>query len=184
MNEIYFSKITDDSLIIREFKNEDKNDLFELFSNPNVCKYLGINVIDEESNILEFIEKRKKEYIDKQIFYLGIEFKKYHKIIGYIGLSRYDLSAKTCQIVYALNENFWHKGLMSKALVLFVKYLLDVAKKDIIIATHIDENINSGRVMEKAGFRRDINYDTVMKIKGINRNLIGYSIKIKKEKQK
>lgn len=181
MEDIYFSKISDDCLTIRELNPQDSDDVFELLGNENVCLYLGIYPLKNHEESLAFINKAISNYYNNDIFYLGIELKNKKKIIGYIGLSKYDLSENTCQVVYALNEKYWHQGIMPKALRLFVDYLIEIQKKELIIATHIDVNYNSGQVMKKAGFTRDYNYDQVMVIKGKNRKLIGYSIKKNKE---
>lgn len=181
MKDIYFSQINDDYLIIRELKAQDYGDILELLGNKNVCLYLGIHPLQNQNQSLAFVNQAISDYYDKNIFYLGVELKSERKIIGYIGLSKYDLSEKTCQVVYALNEKYWHQGIMPKALKLFVDYLIGIQKKELIIATHIDVNYNSGQVMKKAGFTRDYNYDRVMEIKGKKRNLIGYSIKVYKE---
>jgi ribosomal-protein-alanine N-acetyltransferase len=179
MNEIYFKTIIDDTIIIREINETDFDDLYELLSNSNVCKYLGITEFNEIKQAKDFIDRVRKDYYNKLISYLGIELVNNHKLIGYIGLSKYDLTFDTCQVIYALNENYWHQGIMVKALKLFNKYLIEIENKKLIIATHIDENINSGKVMLKAGFLRDNQFDRTMIIKGLNRNLIGYTIRIK-----
>jgi RimJ/RimL family protein N-acetyltransferase len=176
-HEIYFRPISNDSVIIREFSPTDEEDLYILLSNINVVRYLGLEAMKNRESSLPFIRKIIDDYRKGMIYYLAIENKSDHRMIGYIGLSRYDLTLSTCQVVYALNETYWHRGLMVQALRLFVKYLIETENKEIIIATHIDENINSGRVMLKAGFQKDPDYDRTMVIKGVNRKLVGYSIK-------
>jgi ribosomal-protein-alanine N-acetyltransferase len=181
MNTIYFKPITNEVVTIREINENDTIDLFELFSNPEVVKYLGITQMKNQDVVLEFIHKIIKDYQNKLLYYLAIELNSNHKLVGYIGLSRFDLTDKTCQVVYALNEDFWHQGITVQALKLFVQYLKNEENKELIICTHIDENINSGKIMVKAGFIRNQDYDQMMMIKGINRRLIGYSIKKRKE---
>jgi RimJ/RimL family protein N-acetyltransferase len=78
---------------------------------------------------------------------------------------------------YALAYEYWHQGLMLEALEAFCTHLLDSGKKT-IIATHTEENVNSGRVMVKAGFKRDPAFDGPYMIKGREEFLIGYSIKM------
>lgn len=70
---------------------------------------------------------------------------------------------------------------MVEALQLFVDYLTKELHKEIIIGTHIDENQASGKVLLKAGFKRDVDYDQMMLIKGVNQHLTGYSLKTKGE---
>ena len=173
---LFFEKIMSARVAIRELKFGDEEDIFELISNSNVTKYLGIETFIDIVQAHSFVEKARYQYLNKEIFYLGIENNSNSKIIGYIGLSRYDLSYTTCQVVYALNEDYWGRGLMVDALKLFIDYLINVQKKKKIIATHIDVNVNSGKVMQKAGMLRDKDHDQNMVIKGKTEKLIGYSI--------
>lgn len=173
----YFKEISCDNVSIRELKDGDESDLFELFGNENVIKYLGFEQYKDISDAKNLIDRAKIQYENKQIFYLGIISNKNNKLIGYIGLSRYDLTEFTCQVVYGLNQTYWAKGLMVEALKLFIQYLFNMQNKKLIIATHIDVNENSGKVMIKAGMLRDHTYDQLMVIKGKTEKLIGYSIK-------
>lgn len=172
----YFKPIKSARISIRELDYSDDFAILELFSNPNVTKYLSFNHFSMLEDAKLLIKRAINQYKNEKIFYLGIIHNDEQKLIGYIGLSRYDLSKTTCQVVYALNEKYWHKGLMVDALKLFISYLFNDLNKQIIIATHIDVNKTSGRVMEKAGMERDRNYDQQMIIKGKTEKLIGYSI--------
>lgn len=173
---IYFDTIANEKITIRELENSDYLDIFLLFSNENVTKYLAIDTFKTIDEAKSLIDRAKYHYENKQIFYLGIINNENDKLIGYIGLSRFDLTETTCQVVYALNENYWYRGIMVDALKLFISYLFNIENKQKIIATHIDLNNNSGKVMLKANMKRDSNYDQIMIIKGKPQKLIGYSI--------
>lgn len=174
---IYFKQLLGERVSITEMQLEDEGDLFAMFSNPNVTRNLALATYEHQGQAKELIIKAINQYRNKEIFYLGIRLRGNNKIIGYIGLSRHDLSEISCQIVYALNEKYWGFGLMAEAVSLFINYLFLVQNKQIIIATHIDRNVNSGKVMLKAGMIRDHNFDQDMVIKGKTEKLIGYSIK-------
>lgn len=177
----YFKKQVGERISIREFNQNDENELFLLFSNPNVTKHLSFYEYTDISQARNLIERAINQYKNEEIFYLGITDNKDDKVIGYIGLSRYDLTVETCQIVYALSENYWGMGIMVEAVKLFNNYLFNNLKKTVIIATHLKENVNSGRVMVKAGMVRDHEYDMIIEIKGKKEKLVGYTIKKEKK---
>ena len=174
---IYFKEIKNTRISIRELRYSDEFDLFDLFKNENVTKYLAFSHYESLDQAKTLIEKAINQYKNQEIFYLGIVSNDNNKLIGYIGLSRYDLTATTCQVVYALNEKYWKKGIMTDSLMLFIDYLFNEQNKEIIIGTHIDNNESSGKVMLKAGMMRDKFYDQEMVIKGKTEKLLGYSIK-------
>jgi RimJ/RimL family protein N-acetyltransferase len=171
-------RITNNHLTIRPFVKTDCENLFSVLGNENVVKTLGINRLADCQAAERYLKECEQEYIRNEIFRLAITQSNTDKVIGFIGVSRYDLTNTTAQVVYGLGEPYWHQGLMVEALQLFVHYLIHEQKKQIIIGTHIDANIASGKVMLKAGFKRDEQYDQMMVIKNVNQHLTGYSIKV------
>ena len=132
---------------------EDLIDYYTFGKNPNVTRYLmweNFKNIDEAKIKLHNI---LHGYKMEQYFTLAIEEKETKTVIGYIGLSQYDYSLYTCQIVYAIGEAYWHKGYMQEALKSYVSYLFSIGKK-VIYAGHVDENKASGHVLIKCGFVR------------------------------
>lgn len=172
---IYFKPLITKRLMIREFTSDDCFDYFAFASSEKVCKYLNVDIITSIDNAQNSLNRIINEYENKQIFKLAIMLKETHKVIGYIGLSRFDLSKDTCQVVYAIHEDYWHQGYVSEALGAFVTYLKDIGKK-LIIAGHVKENEASGKVLLKNGFVRDSSRDYQMMIHGELKDIISYSI--------
>lgn len=173
---IYFKPIITDRLIIRELTEQDTNDYFEFLANPLVAKYMLWSPYEKIEEVQSLIDRTIEQYKNKLMYRLGIELKTENKVIGFIGLSRYDYSPTTCQVVYGINQDYWGQKIMVEALEAFVEYLQEKENKSLIIATHVKENINSGKVLKKCGFKRDSKHDTIMNIKGTDELLIAYSI--------
>jgi ribosomal-protein-alanine N-acetyltransferase len=176
-NFIFFAPLVTRRLVIKELTMNDAFSYFQFASNPEVARYMSWNAYKDIEESKTLIMKTNLEYHRHKIYNLGIYHKEHGKLIGTIGFSRRNLSDVTCEVWYALAYEYWHQGLMVEALEAFCTYLIEGGKK-IIIATHIKENVNSGRVMVKAGFQRDPSYDGPYMIKGREEILIGYSIKM------
>ncbi len=172
---IYFKPIITERLIIRELKLEDCYDYFEFSKNGKVFTYMNSSALVDINEARQKILNAIKEYELGLIFRLGIALKESNKIIGFIGLSKYDLSIYSCQIIYAVGEDYWNKGYVSESVSHFVNYLKSIGKT-LIIAGHVEDNINSGKVLLKNGFKRDPRRDTQMIIHGQLKNIINYSI--------
>jgi ribosomal-protein-alanine N-acetyltransferase len=172
---IYFAPIETNRLIIREFKLLDANDYYYVFKSKKVCKYLSFSRLKSKKEAVKAITKATNDYQNKLIFKLAIELKLEQKVIGYIGLSRYDLTEDTCQIVYAISEKYWRQGYTSEAVRVFVEYLKQNGKK-LIIAGHVEENIHSGKVLLKNGFKRSPHLDHQMIIHRTPKNIKIYTI--------
>lgn len=172
---IYFKPISSERLIIRELNSADTMDYYQFGSKSENFTYMNTSVFNSVNDAKEMINKTIDEYQNNQIFKLAIELKDEKKVIGYIGLSKYDLSLYSCQIVYAIDAKYWGKGYVSEVVGVFVEYLKSIGKK-LIIAGHVEENIASGKVLLKNGFVRDPKRDTTMIIHKEIKKIINYSI--------
>ena len=156
---------------LREFNFDDKKELFNIFKNEKVFKYLLGNPFKSEEDALNFIYSCINDYKSQKIFKLAIEID--GKLIGYIGLSKMDLSKTSCQIIYAIGEEYWGNGYVSVAISIFIPYLKKIGMET-IIAGHVDENINSGKVLLKSNFVRFEEKDYILNIHGEDKQIISY----------
>lgn len=172
---IYFKPLITNRLIIREFNRNDIYDYYKFASSEKVCQHLNVDVINCLEEAKMRINRVENEYHDQQIFKLAIMVKENSQVIGYIGLSKFDLSDESCQLVYAIHEDYWGGGYVTEAVSAFVKYLKTIGKK-LIIAGHVKENMASGKVLLKNGFTRDHKRDYQMSIHGELKDILSYSI--------
>ena len=176
-----YPNIYTERLLLRRFDLDDVKDVYLFGKNPHVTQYLMWENFQNEEDARQMIQNAIKQYEEGKEYKLAIEEKTTKKVIGYIGLSRYDYSLYTCQVVYALNESYWNQGYMTEALQEFVSYLVKTGKKT-IYAGHVKENAPSGKVLLKCGFIRDQNRDTSLVIHGEVKEIYQYIYQIQKEK--
>jgi len=176
---IFFENIETERTIIREFKENDVFDVYEYASNPNVTRYLLIDTMKKLDDAKKYIQDELKNYENKFVRRLAIYEKEAKKVIGYIGLSNRGLSLKNCEVVYALNETFWHKGYVKEALLAFIKYLKE-CKKEYIIGGHVQENENSGKILISCGFIRTSDKDYDMIFDNQKYHILAYGLDLNK----
>jgi ribosomal-protein-alanine N-acetyltransferase len=178
---IFFKPIISERIIIRELTTDDIEDYFIFASSEVVHKYLSSEPIKAIEDIEHVIAKAQNQYVRGLIHKLGIIERSTNKLIGFIGLSNYDLTPTTCQIIYGIHEDYWGKGYVSEAVKEFVIYL-QIQGKTLIIAGHVEENKNSGKVLLKCGFIRNPERDHEMIIHNVPKKIISYAIGGRKEK--
>lgn len=178
----YISKYKDnnylakyENIAIRKISSFDLFEYYEMLSNKNVIKYLLNNVAKSYLEVLEKINTTLEEYRKEMYYRLAIVNAK-NEMIGYIGISKVGLTKKQCEIIYGLNQKYWFQGLAVKAVKAFIPLLIDKGYSK-IIATHIDKNINSGKVLLKSGFVLNKKLNRTMQFKNKKYNLIGYEYK-------
>lgn len=151
---IQFREINTDRLLLRKFKLEDLEDVYEYCQDKEVTKYLTWethkNRIETKQYLESVLERYKKETSPHAIVYKDV-----NKVIGCIDSKDYDAKNKSIEIGYVLNRNYWNQGIMTEALQAIIAYDYQTLDLERIEMKHYKENIASGRVMQKNGFQKE-----------------------------
>ena len=142
-------------LILREWNQEDLDDLFEYASVPGVGELAGWpHHPDKEES-----KRRLDHFIEgKKTF--AIVYKENNKVIGSLGIEKYGVEDKLSEffdyrgreIGYVLSKDYWGRGLMPEAVKAVIDYLFNVLNYDFLLCGYRDFNSQSKRVQEKCGF--------------------------------
>ena len=138
--------------ILREKQEEDIEDFFRYYSDPEVNK----NILTTIPQDLE--DARRELYYWRNIFYQndGIYFaiatKNDNKIIGSIGLTSYNIYNSRIELSYDLAKEFWRKGIMTKAIKAVLAYGFQSLDVNRIEAFTSVENIASRNLLLKCNF--------------------------------
>lgn len=151
-------KIETKRLIIRKFVIEDAEDMYKNWATKKECnKYLPWklhNNIDETKEIIT--DWINDYYMDKpKKLNYAIELKNNNEVIGSIAILHIKYLEKICEIGYCLGSDYWNNGYMTEVLKEIIKYLFNKQEFHLIIAGFMSENVASGRVMEKAGMKKE-----------------------------
>ena len=136
-------------LILRRYKKEDLQDLFECLSDKDVVEY-------EPYKTMTFDEA--KENLEWRIGteeMIAVELKSSHKMIGNVYLGKRDFEA--LEIGYVFNRNYWGKGYAVES----CKALIQQAFSNGIhrIYAECDPlNENSWKLLESLGLRREAHF--------------------------
>ena len=77
------------------------------------------------------------------------------EIVGRIGLERPSRCRSTYSVCFYVSQDYWGKGIATEALKQVVKFAFDELRIHKICGDNDSDNPASGRVMEKAGFKRE-----------------------------
>jgi [ribosomal protein S5]-alanine N-acetyltransferase len=144
-------------LILRELLPSDDKGMFELDSDPEVMRYIGVKPFDTIEQSREVIEMVRQQYIDNGIGRWAVIEKSTNDFIGWAGLKLvtketnghtnfYDLG-------YRLIRRHWGKGFATEAARASLAYGFDTMKLHTICATADMENTASRNVLEKVGMK-------------------------------
>ena len=150
--------IETERLILRPFKLDDYNDVYEYLNKPAVHCFSCMKL-----NTLEDAKEEIKSRIDEKEYYFAIVLKENNKVIGEIdaypeaGEPHADEKAikDTFSPCWMLNNKYHGKGYAYEAAYAFFDYLFKEKNARRIYAYTEDYNLASQHLCEKLGMRRE-----------------------------
>lgn len=145
-------KLETDRLILRKINNEDYKDAYVTWCNDeDIVKYTVHGVHKNIDVTKRVYERWIQEYEDEKTFRWIIELKENHKVIGTIDVSSPWIKYGTLEPGYVIGKEYWGKGYATEATKEVIRYLFEECDADTIYSEHMENNIGSGRVMQKSG---------------------------------
>jgi ribosomal-protein-alanine N-acetyltransferase len=156
-------------LRLRHFTPDDADDLYHIYSYPELFKYMSNEKKLSWEQTVGVINSLTENWQQHQVGVWAVVYKKDRKLIGHCGFKFLE-NTQEIQIGYLLLPSYWGMGLGTEAASAALKYGFEVAKLERVVAVAKPENIASRRVMEKVGmkYEKDAYY--------YNNNVVYYSI--------
>ena len=143
------NKLETERLILRRYKPEDLNDLFEYLSDSEVVKYEPYKAMSLDE-VKENIEWRMAT--DEMI---AVETKDTHKMIGNIYIAERD--CESFELGYVFNKNYWHKGYAKESSECVIKEAFAQGAHRIYAECDV-ANGPSYKLLEAMGFVREAHF--------------------------
>ena len=141
-------------LYLRQFTPEDLDDLYRIYSDPEIMKYLtGVRTREATEIAIHTMLKRWEE---NNFGMWALVHKIDRKMIGRCGLNFVEKTAEV-QLGYALDKVYWHQGLATEASLGSLNYGFQILNLERIVAIARPENIASQRVIQKVGIKYEKN---------------------------
>ena len=138
-------------LFLRKFSENDLQDIFLIYSDHEVNRFLPWYPLETMEEAREYLKKDILPEYEKPIAYrYAIEEKATSRVIGYVSLCDIHIEKCCADLGYGLLKTYWNKGIITEA----ASTVLETAKENgfaRITATHDVNNPASGAVMQKVG---------------------------------
>ena len=138
-------------MLLRPRTKEDKDDIFEYASDPEVTEYVTWPTHRSIEDTISFLESAPKNFAKRESIGFAIELKETGKMIGDCGFLRIEPKHHRTEIGYVLNRNFWSKGYMTEAVQELIRFAFEEMGMHRVAAICDVENIRSSNVMERCG---------------------------------
>lgn len=147
--------IKTERLHIRRLEHSDLKSIFEIFSNPDVTQYWGIDQMTSLSHAKNFIDETYKGFQDHSLLEWGIVETKTQRLIGTCAYTSWDRINKRAEIGFALHKDSWGNGLMKEWLSVFIPFGFNELELHRIEADVDPHNLASIKLLERFGFKRE-----------------------------
>jgi len=161
-------------LILRRFIIEDLNDLFVLYSNPEIRRYFpdGVKNYEDTKEELEWFINGHPDHPELGLW--ATVHKETGKFIGRCGLLPWEIEGELyVEIAYLLGKTYWHQGFATEAALGIMKYGFENLNLSHLICMIHPENLASQRVAERIGMEFERKLDGIA---GDNFSTLIYSI--------
>jgi ribosomal-protein-alanine N-acetyltransferase len=150
-----FPHLETDRLVLRETTEGDAPALFELYRDPEMSKYITFSTHADIEQTKGFIAWMADVFAKKDSIRWGFELKAANRLIGTGGLHFWKRDVRCAEVGYHIGRAYWGSGYATEALRVLVDFGFERMNLNRIEGCHNAGNDASGRVMEKAGFRRE-----------------------------
>lgn len=151
-HEMLFHAIETERLYLKNIAREDREFIFEQFSDPDVTEYLldeePYTSISEADDIIEFYNTPEPRNQHRWILILKENGVK----IGTCGFHRWNVEEGSVELGYDLKKEYWGRGLMSEALEAILPFAKNEMQVKRIDAHIYPENQRSVSLVQKFGF--------------------------------
>jgi [ribosomal protein S5]-alanine N-acetyltransferase len=152
-----------DRLILRPLSVKDADEVYQNWANdPEVTKYVSWSTHSNVQITKDWLLEVEKAIDDEGKYDWGFERKSDHVLIGSGGIY-YKEDKGMFVLGYNIMKSCWHQGYTSEAAKRILRFATEELKQNRLFSFHAKDNPNSGKVMEKVGFRyvKDTEYDSL-----------------------
>ncbi|MCY9545574.1 GNAT family N-acetyltransferase [Lysinibacillus xylanilyticus] len=139
-------------LYLRKMKMADAHSLFNIWSDPEVTKFMNITNFTHEEQVKEMIELFDELTEERKAIRFTIIEKESNEIIGSCGFNSFDVDNGTAEIGYDLAKAYWGKGYAPESISALIDFAFTTLNINRIEAKIEPGNINSIKVVEKLNF--------------------------------
>lgn len=144
------------NVVLRDMRMSDNIAYYEYLNNPMVSQYLSDEDIPRnEQEALDCVKAWGSLFYNKQGIFWTIADTQTDKLIGSIGLSSWNFLNRRAEISYDLAEEYWGKGITTKAISNVLKIAFNEMMLYRIEARTMEKNATSQHILNKFKFQKE-----------------------------
>lgn len=150
-----FPVLETERLVLREIIDGDAEYLFMNFSNKDIMKYYGSDLMENREEAFQLIHSFRTNFLENRGYRWGIQIKGEKGLIGTIGFHAWSHKNKRAEIGYELHPGYWRQGFAKEAIKAAVDYGYSTMDLNRIGAVVFLENHPSSELLIRMGFEKE-----------------------------
>jgi len=146
-----FPTISTNRFVLRQFTNEDLDNVFYGLSHPDVIKYYGVSYKTREATKEQLAWFANLEKNETGIWW-AISSPDHQQFFGAGGFNDLDKKNKKAEVGFWLLPEYWGQGIMKEVMPIILNYAFDQLKLHRIEGFVDPQNSNCKRALNKLGF--------------------------------
>lgn len=142
-------------LLLRPVRESDSRNLFAIFSDPRVSRYLSHPAWTDIASARQLVARTVAAVDAGKYVYLGIERTSDGKLIGECSLFNLMPQCRRAEVGYTLAHEAWGKGYIGEALVALLEFGFTRLVLNRVEADVDPRNAASAKTLEKLGFQKE-----------------------------
>lgn len=142
-------------VILRWIREDDIDELYAIFSNPEVMRYWSTTALADRSAAAALLKNIHDGFEQHTLLKWGVARRADDKLLGTITLINFDFTHRRAEVGYALGHEHWGNGYVQEALHALLDYAFGVLDLHRIEADVDPRNTASIRTLERLGFQRE-----------------------------
>lgn len=156
MKDIGTVMLETDRLILRRLELGDAKAMFNNWCNDDdVTRHLPWQTHENIEVTKAVLDMWLKDYDNSHVYRWIVVLKDGNKPIGTVDVVNKDIDNKVFELGHCYSKETWGKGIATEVFDKVISFLFEEVGVEVIIAKHNENNLASGRVMQKASMKYD-----------------------------
>ncbi len=140
---------------LRWLTDDDVDDLFAVFSDPEVMRYWSSPPFESREQAQDLVDEIRRHFADKSLFQWGIELVDEGRVIGTCTLAEPSEQNRRAEVGFALGRAWWGRGYAREAVEALLGFAFGQLGLHRIEADADPRNAASIGLLERVGFVRE-----------------------------
>ena len=173
---IEFPILKTNRLTLREIRNTDAREIFEMRSNKRVNQFIARDSMDKMEDSEKLVAKTILAYQNHQAIGWAAILRDSNEIIGTCGFNQIDYLNLRAEIGGELSVEYWGKNIAIEAIYAIIKFGFDKMNLHTIEAKVSPKNRGAIFLMEKIGFKKEAHFVDRIYFKNSFRDMAVYTL--------